>query len=164
MSTNAPPPLQVLTDMWENVCYFFFKNDLKRWFIKEEKNLVVKEGKIVKGNFYNFNHQQELFTSFNKYPFKMLFYLHFRTFQTTFFSTRYCIHTETLIHITCLFFKLCFHAVNYIGPMPQFVRAKTWFYGVILCILSRQCNCLVWIQIVQIIFVTVKIIISLPLL
>ena len=32
------------------------------------------------------------------------------------------------------FFKTGFHAVYYIGTMPRFVKAKTWFFGIILYI------------------------------
>jgi len=30
-----------------------------------------------------------------------------------------------------------FHAVYYIGTMPRFIRAKTWFFGIILCSLNN---------------------------
>ena len=36
------------------------------------------------------------------------------------------------------FKKTCFHAVYYIGTMPQFVRAKTCFFGIILCIWEKK--------------------------
>ena len=39
--------------------------------------------------------------------------------------------------------KTGFHAVYYVGAMPRFVRAKTWFVGIILCImfLSTKGEC-----------------------
>ena len=43
--------------------------------------------------------------------------------------------------ITCLFFKPGFHAIYYIGTIPLFVRAKTCFFGIILCTTTRYSRC-----------------------
>ena len=44
--------------------------------------------------------------------------------------------------ILTFFFKPSFHSVYYKGIMPRFVRAKTWFFGIILCIsLSNYFYC-----------------------
>ena len=79
---------------------------------KEQKTLIIFQMRKHYVKILLKKSKQEHFTGFN-------YFLDFR------------LYSVKILHVIK---KSGFHSVNYIGTIPRFVRAKTWFFGIILCI------------------------------